>query len=272
MLQLDQTKLDELKNFAEELADAARQVILPYFRKQNSIVYKTTDSPSGQPVTDADLKAETVMRKLISNRYPDHGIIGEEFEDINPDADLSWVLDPIDGTRAFIAGLPLFGTLIGLGLKGKPILGILDQPILKERFIGMGSKSTLNGKKIRTRQCLSLADAVHATTDPRMMVGSTQQAMLHKLMRLTRMTQFGGNCYAYGMLAAGSIDIIVENDLKPWDTFALIPIIQGAGGVVTSWSGKPAINSPHVLACGNKQLHSDVLPNFARDRSEPGEA
>ena len=263
MHQFDQTKLDELKSFAEDLADAARQAILPYFRKQNPISEKSTDSPSGQPVTDADLKAETAMRKLISQRYPDHGIIGEEFEDINPGADLSWVLDPIDGTRAFIAGLPIFGTLIGLGHKGKPILGVLDQPILKERFIGTGSISTLNGKKIRTRNCLSLTDAIYATTDPRMMVGSTQQAILHKLMRLTRVTQFGGNCYAYGMLAAGSIDIIVENDLKPWDTFALIPIIRGAGGIITSWSGESATNSPHVLACGKKQLHSDVLPHFA---------
>lgn len=265
MHQFDQTKLDELKSFAEELADAAQQAILPYFRKQSPIREKSTDSPSGQPVTDADLKAETAMRKLISRRYPDHGIIGEEFEDINPGADLSWVLDPIDGTRAFIAGLPIFGTLIGLGYKGKPILGILDQPILKERFIGTGSISTLNGKKIRTRNCLSLTDAIYATTDPRMMVGSTQQAILHKLMRLTRVTQFGGNCYAYGMLAAGSIDIIVENDLKPWDTFALIPIIQGAGGIITSWSGESATNSPHVLACGEKQLHSDVLPHFAHN-------
>ena len=263
MPQFDQTEFDELKSFAEELANAAQQAILPYFRKQIPISEKSTDSPSGQPVTDADLKAETAMRKLISRRYPDHGIMGEEFEDINPGADLSWVLDPIDGTRAFIAGLPVFGTLIGLGHKGKPLLGVLDQPILKARIIGTGSITTLNGKKIRTRKCLSLADAVYATTDPRMMAGSTQQAIFQKLMRLTRVTQFGGNCYAYGMLAAGSIDIIVENDLKPWDTFALIPIIQGAGGIITSWSGESATNSPHVLACGEKQLHSDVLPHFA---------
>ena len=175
MHQFDQTKLDELKSFAEELADAAQQAILPYFRKQNPISEKSTDSPSGQPVTDADLKAEIAMRRLISRRYPDHGIIGEEFEDINPGADLSWVLDPIDGTRAFIAGLPIFGTLIGLGYKGKPILGVLDHPIRKERVIGRGSISTLNGKKIRTRNCLSLSDAIYATTDPRMMVGSTQR-------------------------------------------------------------------------------------------------
>tara|TARA_Y100000588_G_scaffold238457_1_gene252160 strand:- start:136 stop:933 length:798 start_codon:yes stop_codon:yes gene_type:complete len=262
MLELDHNKLNELKSFAEELADAARQAILPYFRKQISITEKPTASPSGQPVTDADLRAETAMRKLISSRYPDHGIIGEEFEDINPGADLSWVLDPIDGTRAFIAGIPMFGTLIGLGLKGKPILGVLDQPILKERFIGTGSISTLNGKRIQTRRCLRVADAVYATTDPRMMIGATQQAILHRLMRLTRTTQFGGNCYAYGMLAAGSIDLIVENDLKPWDTFALLPIIQGAGGIITSWSGEPATNSPHILACGDKELHSDMLPHF----------
>ncbi len=266
MLQLDQTKLDELKNFAEELADVARQTILPYFRRQIPVTEKATNSPSGQPVTDADLQAETAMRKLISSRYPDHGIRGEEFEEINPDAEFSWVLDPIDGTRAFITGLPVFGTLIGLGLNGKPILGILDQPILNERFIGMGSISTLNGKKIRTRKCSGLTDAILATTDPRMMVDSTQQAILHKLMRITRMTQFGGNCYAYGMLAAGLIDLIVENDLKPWDTFALIPIIQGAGGAVTSWSGKSATNSPHVLACGDEQLHADVLPHFAQQQ------
>lgn len=259
MIQLDQIQLDELTNFAEELADVARQTIVPYFRSQITVNDKPTDSPTGQPVTDADLETETAMRNFITKYYPDHGIVGEEFSTINPDADLCWVLDPIDGTRAFIAGLPMFGTLIGLGLKGEPMLGVLDQPILKERFIGVGNQSTFNGKPIRTRKCKKLTDAVYSITDPRMMVGSTQQAALQKLMRVTKVTQFGGNCYAYGMLAAGSIDLITENDIKPWDIFALIPIIRGAGGTVTSWSGRAAETSPHVLACGDRQLHAEVL-------------
>jgi histidinol phosphatase-like enzyme (inositol monophosphatase family) len=259
MIQLDQAELDELTNFAEELADVARQIIVSYFRSPLLVNHKPTHSPTGQPVTEADLEAETAMRSLITKHYPDHGIIGEELENINPDADLCWVLDPIDGTRAFIAGLPMFGILIGLGLKGKPILGVLDQPILKERFIGAGNNSTLNGKPIRSRKCQNLTDAVYSITDPRMMTGSTQQAALQKLMRVTQLTQFGGNCYAYGMLAAGSIDLITENDIKPWDIFALIPIIQAAGGTVTSWSGKAAETSPHVLACGDRKLHAEVL-------------
>ena len=259
MIQLDQIQLDELTNFAEELADVARQTILPYFRSQMSVKDKPTHSATGQPVTEADLETETAIRHLITKYYPDHGIVGEEFATVNPDADLCWILDPIDGTRAFIAGLPMFGTLIGLGLQGKPVLGVLDQPILKERFIGVGNRSTFNGKPIRTRKCQKLTDAVFSITDPRMMAGSTQQAALQKLMRVTQVTQFGGNCYAYGMLAAGSIDLITENDIKPWDIFALIPIIRGAGGTITSWSGQPAETSPHVLACGDQKLHAEVL-------------
>jgi len=259
MIQLDQIQLDELTDFAKELADVARQTIVPYFRSQMSVNEKPTRSPTGQPVTEADLETETAMRNLITKYFPDHGIIGEEFATVNPDADLCWVLDPIDGTRAFIAGLPMFGTLIGLGLRGKPMLGVLDQPILKERFIGVGNQSTFNGKTIRTRKCHKLTDAVYSITDPRMMAGSAQQAALKNLMRITQVTQFGGNCYAYGMLAAGSIDLITENDIKPWDIFALIPIIRGAGGTVTSWSGQAAETSPHVLACGDGRLHADVL-------------
>ena len=196
MLELEETKLDELTNFAEELADIARKKIIPYFRSQLSIDDKPTNSPAGQPVTEADLEAETSMRNFISKHYPDHGIVGEEFPSINPDSELCWVLDPIDGTRAFIAGLPMFGTLIGLGLKGMPVLGVLDQPIIKDRFIGTRNGTTLNKQQIKTRSCQHLAEAVYSITDPRMMTSSTQKAVLQKLMRTTHITQFGGNCNA----------------------------------------------------------------------------
>ena len=259
MVELNETRLNEYRDFANELADLARQIIVPYFRDHLTVDNKPTSSPSGQPVTEADLETEAAMRKMISKHYPYHGIIGEEFAPTNPDSDLCWVLDPIDGTKAFIAGLPMFGTLIGLGLKGNPILGVLEQPILQDRFIGTKGGTFLNGVAINTRKCPNLMDAVYSMTDPRMMSGDIQQGILQKLMKAARITQFGGNCYAYGMLASGSIDLITENDLMPWDIFALIPIIEGAGGVVTSWSGDATKTASHVIACGDQQLHTEVL-------------
>ena len=260
MSNLSDTQMDELCSFAGRLADTARKIIVPYFRSNLSIEDKPVDSATGQPVTIADQQSENAIRDLITSQYPSHGIIGEEFEDHNPDAEFCWVLDPIDGTRAFIAGLPMFGTLIGLGYQGQPLLGVVDQPIMKDRFIGTARGSFLNGDAIKTRKCDRLDRAVYAVTDPRMMATPAQEVVFQRLMRETHLTQFGGNCCAYAMLASGSIDLITENDLKPWDIFALIPVIEGAGGIVTSWTGSPAQKSATVVACGDPSLHKDVLP------------
>ena len=260
MVDISDARLDELRVFSERLADAARAVITPYFRSNLLIDDKATDSATGQPVTRADRESEQAIRELIITRYPDHGIVGEEFEDRKSDAEFCWVLDPIDGTRAFIAGVPMFGTLIGLGYQGRPLLGVLDQPIMRERFVGTAQGSSLNGKPIRTRKCSHLDQAIYAVTDPRMMATPAQEVVFQRLMRETHLTQFGANCYAYGMLASGAIDLITENDLKPWDIYALIPIIEGAGGVVTGWAGGPAEKSASVVACGDPILHREVLP------------
>ena len=260
MSNLSDTQMDELCSFAGRLADTARKIITPYFRSGLSIDDKPTDSDTGQPVTRADRESEEAMRDLITSHYPDHGVIGEEFDDHNPDAEFCWVLDHIDGTRAFIAGLPMFGTLIGLGYQKRPILGVLDQPVMKDRFIGTARGSSLNGKPIKARKCSHLDQAIYSVTDPRMMSTPAQEVVFQRLMRETHLTQFGGNCCAYGMLASGAIDLITENDLKPWDIYALIPIIEGAGGVVTGWTGGPAEKSASVIACGDPILHREVLP------------
>ena len=260
MSNLSDTQMDELCSFAGRLADTARKIITPYFRSGLSIDDKPTDSDTGQPVTRADRESEEAMRDLITSHYPDHGVIGEEFDDHNPDAEFCWVLDPIDGTRAFIAGLPMFGTLIGLGYQKRPILGVLDQPVMKDRFIGTARGSSLNGKPIKTRKCSHLDQAIYSVTDPRMMATPAQEVVFQRLMRETHLTQFGGNCCAYGMLASGAIDLITENDLKPLDIYALIPLIEGAGGVVTGWTGGPAEKSASVIACGDPILHREVLP------------
>ncbi len=254
------TALTELCTFAEHLADTARGIIVPYFRNELAVEDKPSSAPTGQPVTQADKQSEKAIRDLITSRYPDHGIVGEEYEDYNPNAEFCWVLDPIDGTRAFIAGLPMFGTLIGLGFQGQPLLGVLDQPIVGDRFIGTKEGSFLNGKPIQTRACKRLDQAVFAITDPRMMATPAQEVVFQRLMRETHLTQFGGNCYSYAMLASGCIDLITESDLKPWDIYALIPIIEGAGGIVTDWIGGPAEKNVSVIACGDPRLHKDVLP------------
>ena len=162
MVDIYHGQLDELRVFSERLADVARAVITPYFRSDLLIDDKATDSVTGQPVTRADRESEQAIRDLIITRYPDHGIVGEEFEDRKSDAEFCWVLDPIDGTRAFIAGVPMFGTLIGLGYQGRPLLGVLDQPIMRERFVGTAQGSSLNGKPIRTRKCSHLDQAIYA--------------------------------------------------------------------------------------------------------------
>ena len=259
MADVTEAKLNELRTFSEELADAARTVITPYFRSALLIDDKPAASATGQPVTRADRESEQAIRDLIVERYPEHGIVGEEFDDLNPEAEFCWVLDPIDGTRAFITGLPMFGTLIGLGYQGRPLLGVLDQPIMKDRFVGTAQGSFLNGTPIKTRKCSNLDEAIYAVTDPRMMTTPAQEVVFQRLMRDTHLTQFGGNCYAYGMLASGAIDLITESDLKTWDIFALIPIIEGAGGVVTGWSGGPAQKEASVVACGDPALHRNVL-------------
>lgn len=251
---------DDLIEFANDLADAARLVITRHYRSNLAVSHKQSDMPRGQPVTDADRDAEQAMRGMIEAHYPDHGIVGEEHGTTNANAEWQWVLDPIDGTRAFIAGLPMFGTLIGLTHGGEPVLGIIDQPVLGERFIGHGGGATFNNTPMATGACGGLDQAVFATTDAAMFATPAARAAYEAIRKRALVTQFGGNCYAYAMLAAGAIDLVIEADLKPWDVTALVPVVEAAGGVITGWDGSPAHTASHVLACGDRALYDEVQP------------
>ena len=224
----------ELVALANSLADAARPIAARYFRTPVTVDDKADQSP----VTIADREAETAMRTLLDNRVPQHGVFGEEHGAVRTDAEFVWVLDPIDGTKAFITGLPIFGTLIALLHRGVPVLGIIDQPISKERWVGVvGQGSTLNGRPIKVRACPGLDKAYMYSTAPQMFDGATagrHQALAEK----TKLFRWGGDCYAYGLLAAGHVDLVVENSLKLYDFAALVPVIKGAGGLITDWRGK----------------------------------
>ncbi len=247
---------------AESLADAAGAVIRRYFRRKFAIDQKSDLTP----VTIADRGAERAMRRLIAQKFPDHGIVGEEFGRSNDTADYVWVLDPIDGTKSFISGVPLFGTLIALTWRGTPILGVIDQPIQRERWIGAaGRKTTLNGKPVSTRACRSLAEATLYATSPDMFTKPNAKPF-ERLRGAVKLARFGADCYAYALLASGFIDLVVEAQLKPYDYCALAPVIAGAGGIITDWSGKAlSLHSDgRVVASGDKALARKARAVLAR--------
>lgn len=242
----------EFIDFAETLADAARPVIRRHFRTRVAVDTKADKTP----VTVADRDAEAAMRALIAERYPDHGTLGEEFGADRSDADYVWVLDPIDGTRAFITGRPLFGTLIALVRKNLPILGIIDQAVLDERWIGaQGQRTTLNGAPAHARPCGRMGSAILNTTSPDLFDDSELPAF-RRLAGECATTMYGGDCYGYALLASGYLDLVVEAGLKPHDFCALAPVVSGAGGVVTDWSGhQMTMNSDgRILAAGDPAL------------------
>lgn len=249
---------------AEAAADAAGAVIRPFFRSGLS----ADDKADQSPVTIADRTAEQVIRAVISERYPAHGILGEEFPIRNPDASLRWVLDPIDGTRAFITGRPVFGTLIALLADGVPVLGLIDQPITGERWVGACGQPTRFrgpfGGMAGTRRCASLAAAELSVTSPEMFEPG-DKAQWARLKAATRRTSYGGDCYAYGLLALGQIDVILESTMKIWDWAALVPVIEGAGGRVTDWQGNRLgpQSDGHVLAVGDPALLDQALAVLA---------
>jgi myo-inositol-1(or 4)-monophosphatase len=214
------------------------------------------------PVTEADRAAEVAMRRLIKTTFPQHGIVGEEFGDENPDAEYVWVLDPIDGTKSFISGLPLWGTLIALTHNGAPAFGMMHQPYLRERFFGDGGAAVFRGpssqRHLAVRRCASLADATLFATTPQMFHGA-DRAAFDRVESAVRLSRYGGDCYAYCMLASGHVDLVIEAGLKSYDIAALVPIIAGAGGVVTTWEGEPAHNGGRVVAAGDRRVHEAAL-------------
>ena len=257
----------ELLAEAHALADLAGARILPHFRKVMQVENKHK-GVGFDPVTAADKAAERAMRQALRKRFPDHGIVGEEYDAHIAKSRYRWVLDPIDGTRAFICGFPLWGVLIGLLDGDTPIIGMMDQPYTGERFWAAGAKSqmrTANGKTrtLKTRACAKLADAVLVATAPDMFKPGIEQSEFARISHGARMTRFGGDCYAYCMLAAGQLDLVVEAGLKQVDIVALIPIIERAGGRVTAWDGGPAINGGRIVAAGDPRLHAIVLKHLS---------
>ena len=244
---------------ANRLADAAGEAIRPLFRGEWSQEQKADCSF----VTEADRAAEAAMRAIIEAERPDDGIVGEEFGTRNEGAGRQWVLDPIDGTTSFIAGRPIFGTLISLMQDGWPIIGVIDQPILKERWVGeIGEGTTLNGKAVRSTPCRELSDAVLGTTTPHQFEGADVDAFMGVAKSVAeRKIIYGGDCYNYALVASGHVDLVIEAGLKLYDYAALVPVVEGAGGMMSDWQGNPldADSDGRVIALGDPARLEDVL-------------
>ena len=247
--------------FVDELASVSGETIRPFFRTALGIENK---SPTGgfDPVTAADRAAEVAMRTLIKKTFPAHGIVGEELGAERPDAEYVWVLDPIDGTKSFICGMPAWGTLIALTRRGEPIYGMMHQPFTREHFTGDGSAARYRGpagdRALRTRPCTALDDAVLLTTSP-LLMREADRRRFRRVEDAVRLSRYGGDCYAYCMLAAGHVDVVIETELKPYDVLPLIPIIEGAGGVVTTWdNGRPHAGG-RIIAAGDRRIHAQAM-------------
>ena len=247
--------------FIDELATVSGDAIRPFFRTSLGVEDKSRGGMF-DPVTAADRAAELAMRTLIRKKFPAHGIIGEEFGPERSDAEFVWVLDPIDGTKSFISGMPAWGTLIALTRSGRPVFGMVHQPFIGERFSGDGLAASYRGpagnRVLMVRPCPALAEAVLYTTSPRLM-NATDRAIFARVEELVRLSRYGGDCYSYCMLAAGHVDLVIETELKPHDVAALIPIISGAGGIVTTWNGKAPESGGRIVAAGDRRTHAAAL-------------
>ena len=251
---LPEARRDELIAFAESLADIARAVLTAAHARAETEVEIKSD---GTPVTVADKEAERLMRAAIKQTYPDHGILGEEFGADNIGAEYYWVLDPIDGTKSFLSRVPLYVTLIGLQYQGKPVLGLIDQPILKERMIGDNRTAWLNGKSVRVAE-VALSEAVVVSTD------LDNIRRLHKDIRWSRLAdsvahvRTWGDGYGHLLVASGRAHVMADPIMNPWDLIPVLPILRGAGAVVTDWQGGDPLNTGHVIAAAPK-LHAAVM-------------
>ena len=253
--------LDEIDAVANLLADAARREILPLFRKTD-LPHDNKHAAGFDPVTEADRAAERAMRDILSDRRPHDAVLGEEFGARAGTSGLTWVLDPIDGTRGFISGTPTWGVLIAVSDATGPRYGLIDQPYIAERFIGWGGRAEMRGPHghsiLATRPPCALAEATVFTTFPE--VGSPQEGTaFHAVASRAKLTRYGMDCYAYALLAAGHIDLVIEAGLQAYDIHAPIALIAAAGGIVTDWAGKPAHGGGRVLAAANRDIHAEAL-------------
>jgi len=247
--------------FVDRLAAVSGDAILPFFRTSLGVENKG-GAGHFDPVTAADRAAETAMRTLIRQNFPDHGIIGEEFGSERTDAEYVWVLDPIDGTKSFIAGMPAWGTLIALTRGGEPVYGMMHQPFTRERFTGDSNAARYRGpagdRALRVRRCDKLGEAMLMTTSP-LLMKAADRAAFGKVEQTVKLSRYGGDCYAYCMLAAGHVDLVIETELKPYDILPLIPIILGAGGMVTGWDGGSPTAGGRIIAAGDQRVHEAAM-------------
>ncbi len=253
----------ELIALAERLADASGRIVRHYFRSHVEIIAKADLSP----VTVADRETEKELRRMVALAFPQHGLVGEEFPDERRDAEYVWVFDPIDGTKSFITGRPLFGTLIALLHRGRPILGIIDHPALGERWIGAAGRPTLfQGKPAKVRPCADLGQAVLAASSPHMFGGAAAEAAFNRVRLHCGLTLYGADCYAYGLLASGFHDLVVEANNGVHDFLALVPVIEGAGGIITDWEGRALglESGDKVLAAGDRRMYDQALSLLAK--------
>lgn len=247
-------ELDEYKNFSKKLAEVSAAIIRRHFRTRISVESKDDNSP----VTIADKKSEEVMRELILKHYPEHGVIGEEFGKSNEDAEYAWVLDPIDGTKSFICGAYSFGTLIALLKNGKPIIGVYNHPILNDFLIGDNVETKINGEKTAVRHCNDLSNAILLTTDHLNIEKYQNINRFNYLVKKVKLYRNWGDCYGYYLLATGYTDIMVDPIMSSWDLLALIPIIKGAGGVITDYNGEDPVKGNSIVAA-SADIHSEVI-------------
>ena len=247
--------LTPYRSFLAELAQKSGEFILPYYADPALAVETKADD---SPVTAADKGAEQLLRALIAKKFPSHGVIGEEFGEDRPGAEFVWVLDPIDGTKAFITGVPLWGTLIALLHDGLPVLGAIHQPVLRQLMVGDNTTTTLNGRPVRVRPCARVEDATLLTSDPYNPAKYQDGAAYDAFARRARLVRTWADCYGYLLLSAGFADIAVDPVMNLWDLAAAVPVVRGAGGVITDWQGGDPMRGTSVVAAG-PALHAAVI-------------
>jgi histidinol phosphatase-like enzyme (inositol monophosphatase family) len=263
--------LAELEHFILDLNAAAAAVTLPLFRTGLDVDNKAQGG-AFDPVTAADRGAEAAIRKLIGERFPEHGVIGEEYGSDRPDSEFTWVLDPVDGTRAFVAGIPLWAHLIGLRYQGQPLIGLIGQPYLDEVFLGVPSGSRLirsgGQTPLRVRPCARLSEATLAATDPVAYFDGAEIGAWNQVRATARLVRMGGDAYIFALVAMGAIDIVVESGLKTWDIDPITPVIENAGGIVANWRGDPmGRHGGQVVAAGDQRCLDDALISLKRSAS-----
>jgi histidinol phosphatase-like enzyme (inositol monophosphatase family) len=264
---MDDREIAEYTGFACRLADMAGRTILPYFRARLEVDNKAAVDGGFDPVTLADRAAERVIRDEIQRVHPGHGILGEEHGVTTGTDGLTWIIDPIDGTRAFIIGQLHWGVLIALNDGTRPVVGVMHQPYTGETFVGsrLGAELRHGGHRtaLRVRECPRLEDAIVSATDPAMFTAPGERDAFRAVASRARMRRYGGDCYSYCLVAAGFIDLVIESSLKPYDIQPLVPIIEAAGGIVTTWSGSSANDGGQIIAAGDRELHKRALAILA---------